>query len=508
MKRHLLTFLSTIFAIASISLIIIQISQTKKSVKISENLFNISVNNAIDKVFSQLDQMKVEDYVSQKERYRIQRYRRIDDLNEKMQDIIRVNNELFYDEQRVLFGISTQDSAFALPNVHLSPAEENILAQYNTLLNARNRLITTINDNKNKSNATLDIINPIDASKLKYQLLDSLNREELIINGVDIAPYIGVLLADADTLLYTSTDATPNDLRNTAYKYSFHPHGIASDESLFLVLAFPSTPMLLSSDTNLYTFISLCMILLISLLFIFSLRTISSQRKLDEMKTDFINNMTHEIKTPIATISLACEMLEDESVTSDSATRLNFINIISDENRRMRILIETLLQSAKMSRKNFALNPKEIDLNSLVLASIQNFKLTLQNRHGTIETHLGDINGTLYADDLHISNMLHNLIDNAIKYSDREPHITIITRTEPGFAIFEITDNGIGIAKEDQKHIFEKFYRVSTGDVHNVKGFGIGLNYVSQVVALHKGKIALTSEPGEGSTFTISLPLE
>ena len=232
--------------------------------------------------------------------------------------------------------------------------------------------------------------------------------------------------------------------------------------------------MLLSSDTNLYTLISLFMILLISLLFIFSLRTIYSQRKLDEMKTDFINNMTHEIKTPIATISLACEMLEDESVTSDSATRLNFINIISDENRRMRILIETLLQSAKMSRKNFALNPKEIDLNILVLASIQNFKLTLQNRHGTIETHLGDINGTLYADDLHISNMLHNLIDNAIKYSDREPHITITTRTEPGVAIFEITDNGIGIAKEDQKHIFEKFYRVSTGDVHNVKDLALG----------------------------------
>ena len=339
-------------------------------------------------------------------------------------------------------------------------------------------------------------------------MLDSLIREELIINGVDITPSIGVLLADADSLLYISDNANPADLLNSAYKYSFHPHGISHDENLFVALAFPSTPMLLSSDTNLYTFISLCMILLISLLFTFSLRTIYSQRKLDEMKTDFINNMTHEIKTPIATISLACEMLEDESVTSDAATRLNFINIISDENRRMRILIETLLQSAKMSRKNFALNPKEIDLNSLVLASIQNFKLTLQNRHGTIETHLGDINGTLYADDLHISNMLHNLIDNAIKYSNQEPHITITTRTEPGFAVFVIADNGIGIAKEDQKHIFEKFYRVSTGDVHNVKGFGIGLNYVSQVVALHKGKIALTSEPGQGSTFTISLPLE
>lgn len=503
MKRHFLLLLSTIFAIAAISLVIIQISQTKKSVKISENLFNISVNNAIDQVFAQMDQMKVEDYVSQTERYRLQRYRRIDDMNEKMQDIIRQNEELFYDESRVLFGISTQDSVFVTPGSNLSPAEENVLSQYNTLLNARNRLIGSI-----KSNISLDIDHAIDASKLNFPLLDSLIREELIINGVDITPSIGVLLADADSLLYYSNNGNPADLLNSAYKYSFHPHGISHDENLFVALAFPPTPMLLSRDTNLYTFISLCMILLISLLFTFSLRTIYSQRKLDEMKTDFINNMTHEIKTPIATISLACEMLEDESVTSDSATRLNFINIISDENRRMRILIETLLQSAKMSRKNFALNPKEIDLNSLVLSSIQNFKLTLQNRQGTIETHLGNISGTLYADDLHISNMLHNLIDNAIKYSDREPHITITTRTEPGFAVVEIADNGIGIAKEDQKHIFEKFYRVSTGDVHNVKGFGIGLNYVSQVVALHKGKISLTSELGQGSTFTISLPLE
>lgn len=503
MKRHFLLLLSTIFAIAAISLVIIQISQTKKSVKISENLFNISVNNAIDQVFAQMDQMKVEDYVSQTERYRLQRYRRIDDMNEKMQDIIRQNDELFYDESRVLFGISTQDSVFVTPGSNLSPAEENVLSQYNTLLNARNRLIGSI-----KSNISLDIDHAIDASKLNFPLLDSLIREELIINGVDITPSIGVLLADADSLLYYSNNSNPADLLNSAYKYSFHPHGISHDENLFVALAFPPTPMLLSRDTNLYTFISLCMILLISLLFTFSLRTIYSQRKLNEMKTDFINNMTHEIKTPIATISLACEMLEDESVTSDSATRLNFINIISDENRRMRILIETLLQSAKMSRKNFALNPKEIDLNSLVLSSIQNFKLTLQNRQGTIETHLGNISGTLYADDLHISNMLHNLIDNAIKYSDREPHITITTRTEPGFAVVEIADNGIGIAKEDQKHIFEKFYRVSTGDVHNVKGFGIGLNYVSQVVALHKGKISLTSELGHGSTFTISLPLE
>ena len=508
MKRRFLILLSTIFAIAAIGLVLIQITQTRRSAKMSDNLFNISVNNAIDEVFNQLEQMKVEDYVSQKERYLLLRYRRIDDMNEKMQDIIRQNSDLFYDEQRINFGVSTQDSAFPLPNARLSIAEENSITQYNTLLNARNRLVSSIDQASYAKANSIDITSAIEASKFNFPLLDSLIREELIINGVDITPSIGVLLSDADSLLYCSENANPDDLRTTAFKYTFNPRGIASDDNLYLVLSFPPSPIILSSDTNLYTIISICMIVLISALFVFSIRTILAQHKLDEMKTDFINNMTHEIKTPIATIGLACEMLKDESVTSDLATRRNFVNIISDENRRMRVLIETLLQSAKMSGKKFSIQPKEIDLNSIVKESAQSFQLTIENRRGTLTTDLNPINGLLFADELHISNMVHNLIDNAIKYSEQEPRVTVTTRTENGYAILQVSDNGIGIAKEDQKHIFEKFYRVSTGNVHNVKGFGIGLNYVSQVVALHKGKISLESEPGQGSTFTISLPLE
>ena len=220
MKRHLLILLSTIFAIASISLVIIQISQTRKSAKISENLFNISVNNAIDKVISQLDQMRVEDYVSQAERHRLQRFRRIDDMNEKMQDIIRINSELFYDDSRVLFGISTQDSDVAKPGAHLSTTEENALSQYNTLLNARNRLIDNSKIRNNRNNS-LDINTPIDATKLNYPLLDSLIREELIINGVDITPYIGVILSDVDTLLYMSADANPTQSGSAAKNVPF-----------------------------------------------------------------------------------------------------------------------------------------------------------------------------------------------------------------------------------------------------------------------------------------------
>ena len=160
MKRRFLILLSALFAIASIGLIIIQIHQTRESAKMSDNLFNISVNNAIDKVFNQLDQMKVEDYVSQKERYLLLRYRRIDEMNEKMQDIIRNNTQLFYNEKRVQFGASTQDSVFPLPNAHIQPAEENIISQYNTLLNARNRLQSSTPSSAKNSLSTVSTSPP------------------------------------------------------------------------------------------------------------------------------------------------------------------------------------------------------------------------------------------------------------------------------------------------------------------------------------------------------------
>lgn len=475
----------------------------------SDNLFNISVSNAIDEVLDQYDQMKVEDYVSQAERYRLLRYQRIDDLNERMQDILRRNSELFYDERRVQFGISSQDSAFALSNARLSPSEEAAITQYNTLLSARNRIVSSTRSLRATSPNLVQPVGLINASQLNFPLLDSLVREELIINGIDLEPAIGVLQTGADTLLHHSPGADTVALRRTAFKYTFQPNGIVSDGGLYLLLAFPPSPIILSSDANLYTLLSIGMILLISFLFSFSLRTIWAQRRLDEMKTDFINNMTHEIKTPIATIGLACEMLSDDTVTSNPSQRSNFIRIISDENRRMRVLIDTLLQSAKMAGKRFSLNLTSVDLDALVEASVQSFRLAVENRNGTLDFHPSPTPapGILYADELHLSNMVYNLIDNAVKYSNDAPLIRVSTRYENGMAVLEVSDHGIGIAREDQEHIFEKFYRVSTGDVHNVKGFGIGLNYVAQVVNLHGGHIELDSQPGVGSTFTVRLPL-
>jgi len=297
-------------------------------------------------------------------------------------------------------------------------------------------------------------------------------------------------------------------LSQSPYKYRFHPDGMMSPNEYFILLQFPLSSLLLKENSTIYFVISLILIILILILFSLSLRALFRKEKLDEMKNDFINNMTHEIKTPIATISLACEMLQDPNIGNDPASNRTYIGIIGDENRRMRMLVETILQSSKMSSKNFQLNLKEIDLNATVESVAANFQLQIANRSGSLTCSLEAHPSTVIGDELHITNMIYNLIDNAIKYSPSQLEIAVSTRNEGSNIVLVVKDHGLGISKEDQKHIFERFYRVSTGNVHDVKGFGIGLSYVHQVVTLHKGTIAIDSTPGEGTAFTITLPRE
>lgn len=509
MKRRFIILITTLFSLAATSLIVIQIIQIKQSVSISDNLFNISVNNAMDNIIEQFDQLKVEDYVSQKDRSRLLKYRRLEELNSKLLDLVRDHSDLFYDDSRIKFGVSMQDSAYTLPKTTLSSSDSNIIRLYNTLLHARQQLAEESNRDKAFQRTISDVASGkvLNTDKFNFRMLDSLIREELVINGVDIPPHIGVFNATRDEFIYISTPDKKNDLYESAYKYSFRPGGLPSSDEFYIVLYFPSAALFIQTHIGLYVAMSIFLILVIFILFVISTRIIFNQRKVDLMKTDFINNMTHEIKTPIATIGLACEMLKDTSIQSDEATRQNFINIINDENRRMRVLIETILQSAKMSNKNFSIQCSQLDIDHIISETINSFQLSLQNRSGIINSDLQVAPNQIYADELHITNMIHNLIDNAIKYSSDAPNILIRSSIVSDMAIISIQDHGIGIPKEDQKHIFEKFYRVSTGNVHNVKGFGIGLNYVSQVVALHHGKISVNSDLGKGTTFTISLPL-
>jgi len=241
--------------------------------------------------------------------------------------------------------------------------------------------------------------------------------------------------------------------------------------------------------------------------FYVTVRTLINQKKLSEIKSDFINNMTHEFKTPLATISLAVDAIRNEKVQSDKEKLQYFSGIIKEENKRMNRHVETILQAAVMEKQELKLNLKSIHVHDVIQYTIDNFELQLMDKNGKIELNLQAKNDAIDADEVHFSNLLSNLVDNAIKYAKDNLVIRISTYNHGKMLAIKIEDNGIGMNKETVKRVFEKFYRAHTGNVHNVKGFGLGMSYVKTVIDAHKGKIRVESTLGKGSTFIVDVPV-
>lgn len=241
--------------------------------------------------------------------------------------------------------------------------------------------------------------------------------------------------------------------------------------------------------------------------FSLTVRTLFNQKKLSEVKTDFINNMTHELKTPLATISLAIDALTNQKVIHDEEKIRYYSGMIKEENKRMNKQVEKILQAARIERQDIKLNLQEIDAHEVIRKVADNLSLQIQERNGMLNLNLAANKHIIKADDVHFSNIVFNLLDNAIKYSDKELRISIETAAQSGMMAIRIKDNGIGMNKETQARIFEKFYRAHTGNLHNVKGFGLGLSYVKAIAEAHGGRVKVDSSIGKGSTFTLFLPL-
>jgi two-component system, OmpR family, phosphate regulon sensor histidine kinase PhoR len=244
------------------------------------------------------------------------------------------------------------------------------------------------------------------------------------------------------------------------------------------------------------------------LAFYLIVRTLFSQKKVSEIKSDFINNMTHELKTPLATISLAIDALTNEKVIHDTEKIKIYSSMIKEENKRMNQQVEKILQAARLEREEIKLNLQRIDAHKAISKVYENIDLQLKEKNGSMLLRLTAHHYEVYADPVHFSNIIFNLLDNAMKYSEVPPYIELETlNTSNSTLSIKIKDNGIGMDKDTQSMIFEKFYRAHTGNLHNVKGFGLGLSYVKAIVEAHAGKIKVDSTPGKGSTFTITLPL-
>ncbi|MCB0520285.1 MAG: HAMP domain-containing histidine kinase [Lewinellaceae bacterium] len=253
--------------------------------------------------------------------------------------------------------------------------------------------------------------------------------------------------------------------------------------------------------------IILSVILFVTILFfMYSIFIILRQKRLSEMQKDFINNMTHEFKTPISTIKISSEVFLNSPEINGNKRLLQYASIINEQNQRLNKQVEKVLQLAKIERENFKLNKEKIDLHELLDNILNSVKLQVEKAGGQLGTDLGATNPTVYADKLHLTNILHNLLDNAMKYCKEVPNITVKTCNTPGGKVkLSIQDRGLGIAKENLSKIFDKFYRVPTGDVHNVKGFGLGLFYTKNICDAHGWKISIESEPDTGTSVTILL---
>jgi two-component system phosphate regulon sensor histidine kinase PhoR len=243
--------------------------------------------------------------------------------------------------------------------------------------------------------------------------------------------------------------------------------------------------------------------------FIFTIVVIFRQKRYSEIKNDFINNMTHELKTPIASISLAAQMLSDDSVPKNDKMLKHLTSVVSDESKRLRFLVEKVLQMSMFDRKKASFKKKELDLNEMVESIANSFSLRVEHTGGKIYVDVGAVDSAIYVDEVQFQNVIFNLMDNAVKYRkpDKPLNVTLKTWNDDRWLYLSVEDTGMGMRKDNLKKIFDKFYRVHTGNVHDVKGFGLGLAYVRKVVELHDGDIRVESELGKGTTFTIKLPV-
>jgi two-component system phosphate regulon sensor histidine kinase PhoR len=274
-----------------------------------------------------------------------------------------------------------------------------------------------------------------------------------------------------------------------------------------LLVTFPQKKKFLFSELISICLLSIIFTLVIIVAYSSALSQLIKQRQISEIKTDFINNMTHEFKTPIATINLALDAIKNPKVIDDKEKVQRYLQMIRDENKRMHAQVENVLRISKLEKKELDITKETNDIHDILQDAIEHVNLIIEDRNGTITTHLEAKRTTVLLNDVHFTNVLVNILDNAIKYSPNEPVIDITTENVKEFVIIKIKDQGVGMTKAAQKRIFEKFYREHTGDLHNVKGHGLGLAYVKRIVEDHNSEVFVESEKGKGSTFIIKVPL-
>jgi two-component system phosphate regulon sensor histidine kinase PhoR len=342
---------------------------------------------------------------------------------------------------------------------------------------------------------------------LDTRFLDSVIRTEMKIDGHSLEYQFMVLNAKGRPIRATTSLKNYSDKLSIKknFQTALFPANLFG-KKLALVIYFPSKNSILLQEMWLPLLVNLSLVLIIVWALTFMFQTIVTQKKLAELKNDFVSNMTHEFKTPIATISLACQAMEDPDMAKQNSEELvPFVKMINDENKRLGLLVEQILQSAQLDQGNVELRKEKVLLNEILHELVHKAQFRIKNLGGKVSLQTPIELIYIQADKLHLSNVISNLIDNAIKYSDIEPEVKVELTHTSDFAKIIVSDKGLGIKKEHISKIFDKLYRIPTGNLHNVKGFGLGLSYVKVIAKLHNWNVTVKSKVGEGSCFIIEI---
>ena len=330
-------------------------------------------------------------------------------------------------------------------------------------------------------------------------------RRDLMNNGIPLQFEFAV--CNNHNQFFYHTNNFPLDKPSESYRAMLFRNDFLH-QPYFLHLYFPKKTKALLGTFKPIAYSSVILILIVMAVFTLTLFIIFRQKKLSEMKNDFINNMTHELKTPISTVLLATQMLKDDSIPVEIKNTPRLSQLIEDETKRLQYQVEKILQMAAFDKGHVKFKVKSVKVNSLIENVADNFKINVQNKGGKLITELNAQEDIIEADEHHLQNVIFNLLDNAVKYSNEKPEIIIHTANKKNYLEIEVKDNGIGMSKDAQKKIFDEFYRVHTGNRHDVKGFGLGLSYVKKVIEQHNGNIKVDSVPNVGTSFKIFLPYE
>lgn len=343
------------------------------------------------------------------------------------------------------------------------------------------------------------------AKRIKLSSLDSLLKQQMQNSGIGIPFRFGLLTGIGNNLSIVSQGRDSAELAKSEFRVPVFSDMIGPFKS-YIAVFFPEKESYIYKEMLPLYLLAAVLSFIIFGSFAYVFRIILKQQKLSAQVSGFINNMTHEFKTPISSIALASEALDKPGIIGDAVKHTRYNQIIKDEIGRMKQQVEKILQMAVLEEGDFKLNSETLNINPVLQKTVRSFLLKAESLNGHIQLHLPEVPCMLQADELHIGNVFANIIDNSLKYVNTAPEISITVRHEAGEVVIIFSDNGIGISQTDLKNVFDAYYRVPTGNRHDVKGFGLGLSYVKRIVALHKGKISISSKTGLGSSIELRFP--